>query len=975
MISMSFQNCDNAKKSSDKDETYRVDVKTDKNNISYETVTNDPTGLRLYTLDNGLKVYLSKNSDAPKIQTYIAVKAGSNYDPKQSTGLAHYLEHMLFKGTDKIGTLDWEKEKEFIAQISQLYEEHRAESNAEKKLEIYKKIDSVSQEASNYAVANEYDKMTGLMGATGTNAHTWFEETIYKNQIPSNELMRWLDLEAERFGKLTLRLFHTELEAVFEEFNRGQDDDFRKSYAAMLEGLFSNHPYGQQTTIGKAEHLKNPSLVDINNYFNTYYVPNNMALVLVGDLDFDTTIEAINNTFGKFEKKPLTHPELPKEQPIQNIIKKDVFGPTSESVSIAYRCAGINSEDTKMVTLCNMILSNGVVGLIDVNVNQKQAVLDMGSYTSFLNDYGYHVFSGVPNNGQSLDDVKDLILREIDNLKKGHFESWMIEAVVNNFKKDKLKQNEDINSVATGYYNAVIHDVDWASDLRFSHGQRRISKTQLVEFANTFYKDNYVITYKRQGEDSHVVKVANPEITPVNLNREKSSDYLKAFHAKKPKDVLSLEHIDYEKAIKETETKSGIDVSYIENNTNDLCSVNFIFDMGVDHNKMLKLAIGYADYLGTDTYTVEALKEAFYKLGFSYGVNTGADQTTVFLEGLKENLPEAIKLLEHWLENVTVDVDAFSRYVKSIEKTREDTKLRKDQILNPGLLSYAKYGENSRLRNVMSIEAMKAIEPQELVNIIKQLKGYKHRVFYYGKDVESVVNNLNDYHNINSELKDYPSAIVYDEKETGGHVYFVDYDMVQTEMLFLAKREPYNPSNIAKSMLFNTYFGSGLSSIVFQEIRESKSLAYSAYAAYKTPRKKENSNYMSAYIGTQANKMEDAIDAMLSLMTVMPESTDQFNAAKSSVLKKIASTRITKSDIFWSYENLKKLGVKEDNRQDIFDAIQQMTLEDLKVFFNNNVKKHDYTIMIIGDKKSINLKALEKFGKIEELDVNYLFNY
>ena len=285
------------KQAESKKTAYAAKTETDAGGFSYELVNNDPTGLRLYTLDNGLKVYLSKNSDEPKIQTYIAVRAGSNYDPKESTGLAHYLEHMVFKGTDEISALDWEKEKVYLKQISDLYEAHRAEQDPEKKKAIYKQIDEVSLEASNYCIANEYDKMVSSLGATGTNAHTWFEETVYKNKIPANELDKWLTLESERFSQVVLRLFHTELEAVFEEFNRGQDNDFRKSYAAMLDGLFPNHPYGQQSTIGVAEHLKNPSMVDIHNYFDKYYVPNNMAMVLVGDLDFEATIKSVNESF------------------------------------------------------------------------------------------------------------------------------------------------------------------------------------------------------------------------------------------------------------------------------------------------------------------------------------------------------------------------------------------------------------------------------------------------------------------------------------------------------------------------------------------------------------------------------------------------------------------------------------------------------------------------------------------------------
>ena len=194
---------------------------TDRNGFSYVTVSNDENGVRVYTLKNGLKVYLAKNSDAPRIQTYIPVRTGSNNDPADNTGLAHYLEHMMFKGTSKIGTQDLAKEKKYIKQISDLYEQHKAEKNPEKKKEIYKKIDAISKEASKYAIANEYDKAISSLGATGTNAHTWLDETVYKNNIPSNELEKWFKVEQERFSELVLRLFHTELEAVYEEFNRG----------------------------------------------------------------------------------------------------------------------------------------------------------------------------------------------------------------------------------------------------------------------------------------------------------------------------------------------------------------------------------------------------------------------------------------------------------------------------------------------------------------------------------------------------------------------------------------------------------------------------------------------------------------------------------------------------------------------------------------------------------------------------------
>jgi len=275
----------------------------------------------------------------------------------------------------------------------------------------------------------------------------------------------------------------------------------------------------------------------------------------------------------------------------------------------------------------------------------------------------------------------------------------------------------------------------------------------------------------------------------------------------------------------------------------------------------------------------------------------------------------------------------------------------------------------------MQIDELKNIDPEELIGIIKNMKNYKQRIFYYGKDVKSAVTSLNENHKIFGELIEYPPAKKYKELETGGNVFFTNYDMVQTELMFLAKGEPFKPENMAASSLFNTYFGSGLSSIVFQEIRESKSLAYSAFASYDNASKKDSPNYVMAYVGTQANKLEQAVDAMMELMNDMPEAAKQFQAAKEATLKKLAAQRITKSSIFWSYERLQKLGIDNDNREVMYNTIKGMTMGDLRGFFNKNIKGESYNVMVVGNKKDLDVKALQKLGRIKELDVDYLFNY
>ena len=580
----------------------------------------------------------------------------------------------------------------------------------------------------------------------------------------------------------------------------------------------------------------------------------------------------------------------------------------------------------------------------------------------------------MPKADQSLEEVKDLLLAEVEKIKNGEFDDWLIEAVINDLKLSEIRQYENASSVAYAHMDAFIHFQDWQEVVDFTEDLKSITKEELVTYANEHYKDNYVAVYKRLGEDPNITKVENPGITPVQLNRDKQSDFITKFN-KTEAPALTPQYVDYEEAIKKEETENGLPVSYILNETNDLFNLYFIFDMGQDNDKEISLATGYLDYLGTDKYTPEELKQEFYKLGINYFVSSGSDQIYVGISGLKENLPKGLELLEHLWENAKPNQETYEKYVASIMKGRDDAKTQKGNILFNGLLNYGKYGEDSRLRNIYTEAELKALDPAELVEKVKDLRNYKQRVLYYGKDPDAAVAAVSEKHKVPEELKDYPEAKVYTELDTGGNVYFVDYDMVQSEMMFIAKGDNFNADEMAATQLFNTYFGSGLSSIVFQEIRESKSLAYSAYSSYQMASEMDKPNYTMAYIGTQANKMPQAVDAMMELMTNMPEAKEQFEPAKEATLKKIAADRITKTSIFWSYESLKDRGIDHDMRKEMYDAIKDMSFDDLQSFFDNNIKGQDYNVLVIGNKKDVDMQALQKLGEVKELDIDYLFNY
>lgn len=944
---------------------------TDKANYSFETVLNDKNGVRIYILKNGLKVYLAQNFDAPKIQTYIPVKTGSNNDPFDNTGLAHYLEHMMFKGTSKLGSSNWEKEKPLLDEISNLYEQHKAETDPEKKEIIYKKIDEVSQEASKFAIANEYDKAISSLGANGTNAHTWLDETVYKNNIPNNELEKWLKIEKERFSDLTLRLFHTELEAVYEEFNRAQDNDARLVNYELMDALFPKHPNGQQTTLGKSEHLKNPSMVAIHKYFDEYYVPNNYAMVLVGDLEFEKTIQLIDQYFGTFKYRELPLKKVVAEEPMSKIAERVVKSPSTERLQLAWRTDSYGTKGFRLADLVANILTNsGESGLIDLNINQSQKALRAIAYATPFKNYGTFSMVIVPKIDQTLEEAKKLLLDQIEIVKKGDFPDWLISAITNDFKIQKLKAFETADGLATALYGTFINNQSWEEELNDLNEYAQITKEEIINFANDFFKDNYAVVKKEKGINENLIRVENPGITPIKINKESQSEFLKEILAEKSTEIMP-DFIDYKKTIL-TDEIEGKKVSFVENKYNNIAQTHFIFPFGGDHDKELGLATQVLQYLGTPDFTPEKLHQEFYKLGISNDFRTAPDQLIISLSGLEENMPQGIQLLKNWLQNAKPDQDVYEENVKTILESREVAKKDKGRIMT-ALSNYAKFGKESRFTDVVSEERLHQIKSEEMTQKIHDLLFMPYQIFFYGNNFNNFKSCVKPF--IEKETVKISDKKIYSEPAAEGKVYFTNYDMVQTEMSKVAKGKNVNLKNFGKVNVFNEYFGRGLSSIVFQEIRESKSLAYSAYVSYIANAELNHPDYVTTYIGTQANKLAIAVEAMDELMENLPQIPAQFENAKNAALKQIQAGRVNRTNIFFNQLNLKKLGIDYDLRKDIYQEIEKLSLADLTSFYNDNLKPLKYNTAIIGKKENLDLIAMKKMGEFYEVSLEEIFGY
>lgn len=936
----------------------------------------DPINAQIHTLDNGLKVYLSVNKDKPRVQTFIAVNTGSTNDPSEVTGLSHYLEHMVFKGTSEFATLDWEKEKVLLQEISDLYEKHREESDPEKKKAIYAKIDSVSGEAAKFAIPNEYDKMIVGLGAQGTNAFTSVERTAYINDIPSTELEKWMKVESERFSELVLRLFHTELEAVYEEFNLAQDSDYRTSGKAMNELLFEKHPYGTQTTLGLSEHLKNPSMEKIHAYFKTYYVPNNMAICLAGDFDSDETLTMIKKYFGSMERKEVVQPTHPKEEPIAEVRKKTVYGPMEEWVSIAYRLGGYDTEDAAMADLMSSMLYNRVAGLIDLNLLQQQQVLHAYAYANVMRDYTTFGIGGNPKGGQSLEEVKDLLLAQVELIKKGEFPDDLMSAVIKNMRVDELGQLE--SNWLRGYLmsDAFIMGADWEKYMARIDDMEAITKEQLVAWANEHFKENYCVVYKKTGENEATVKVDKPQITPIDINREvKSPFYTELDEMESIR--LKPEFIDYRTALGSKDLAQGVPFYYVENTTNELFTLFIEMDDDLKVDPKVKLALKYFNYLGTDKFSSEEIKKKQFNLGVSFDARASSWKVYIYMSGLNESFDEGLELLEHAMKNAQPDAEALENLIADELQEREDNKKNKWRIMS-GIQAYAKNGPENEFNDQLTPAELESITAEELVGIIHSLTDYKHNVFYYGKSgIDVVYDKLMAVHKLPETLAVVEDPKKFEELDMDQNlVYFVDYDMVQTELRMISKDELYNPKNAAYHNMFNQFFGSGLSSIVFQEIRESKALAYAASSWVSTPSKADESHYVSAYVGTQNNKLGQAIDAMTELMNHIPENTEtQFEESRTSAMKKIESDRIIKSRIYWNYRSLEDRGIDYDIRENIYNDLKTMTLDDMRTYFNAHIADRSYTYCVVGKRSDMDMDMLKKLGTVKELTLEEVFGY
>lgn len=943
----------------------------------YETVKGDQMQTRIYTLDNGLKVYLSVNTEKPRIQTFIAVRTGSKNDPAETTGLAHYLEHLMFKGTKQFGTTDPDAEAVLLNDIERRYEEYRLITDPELRRQKYHEIDSVSQLAARYFIPNEYDKLMAAIGAEGTNAYTSNDVTCYTEDIPSNEVENWARIQGDRFQNMVIRGFHTELEAVYEEYNIGIAQDSRKLWEAMSKMLFPTHPYGTQTTIGTQEHLKNPSIVNIKNYFNKWYRPNNVAICMAGDFNPDEVIAIIDRYFGEWKPgQDVRQPVFPALKPITAPRDTTIYGLEAETLWMGWRFDRGNSLQIDTLNIIGSMLSNGTAGLIDLDINNQMKMLGAWAGSESLRDHSAFIMAGTPKEGQTLDEVRTLLLAEVEKLKNGDFSDDLLPSIINNAKLEYFTSLESNRNRANLFVETYINEIPWEQQVGYLDRISGITKEQVVDFARRHFGQNYVMVLKRQGEDKTLKKIDKPQITPIPTNRDLMSQFVKDIQNSNVKPI-EPRFVDFNRDLAFGKTKKQLPYVYVQNTENGRFTLCFYYDFGNEADLRYSYAKEYLDYLGTNKYTNEQLKQQFYKLACNYSISVGARQLSVSLNGLAENMPQALTLLEHLLQNAKVDNDAWQQLVALEEKSRNDAKLNQQQNFSR-LVQYGIYGPYNPSRHDLSIAQLRQQDPQELLTLLKNLSKYDHTLLYYGPlSEQELAKVVTKAHKTGKKLMAVPEGKHYTMQATPqNEILLAPYDAKNIYMRMIHNEQrPWQPQEAAVKALFNEYYGGGMNTIVFQELREARGLAYNAFAAYMEPSYKDQKEYFFTHIITQNDKMMDCVRQFHQILDTIPESETAFRIAKDALTKRLQSQRTTKFSLINAWLSAKRMGIDYDINKNIYAALPALQLSDIVRFEQQQMASKPYRYVILGDEKELDIKSLEQIAPIRRLSTEEIFGY
>lgn len=934
-----------------------------------------------YQLENGLTVYLWPDKNQPDATGVIAVRTGSIDEPLEYTGLAHYLEHVLFKGTRKIGALDWEKEKPHYDKIIQLYDEYSATTDAVQRADLEKKINEESILAAQYAYTSEFSNLVEGMGGEGLNAGTSYDMTYYYNNFPAFQLEKWLDLYSERLINPVFRSFQAELENVFEEYNMYQDNNNTHISQFLFSHLYKGHPY-ERDIIGSPEHLKNPRLSKLIEFYNAWYVSGNMALILVGNFDPKMAKPLIEQKFGRLAAK--TIPERPSY--LETSFSKNPHYSAklgySPMVIWGFKGVPVGDPDEVMLEFCASLLSNSMnTGLLD-KMTLDGEVQFAGASLDSRRDQGRFIIQAVPYydpNQRKYDSnkaVQKKVMQQVDKLKTGAIEDWLIESVKNSELREYELMLESPSSKVGLLRTIFTYNLPEDYFVKFPERIKAITKADIQQAIKKYLDTDHLTISIEEGTPKKN-KLKKPDIKPIEQPKGKTSEY--ATYLKNIPVAPVEEVYNNFGDVKIINMYDKITLHHSENPLNDYFSLTLKYGIGTKLMPKLKYAVDLMNSAGVmPDKDAQTVRREFSELNATCSYRVTDDYLYINLVGSEANLEEICRLMTLQTLMPKLDEKQLNRVIGNEISTRLMFEKKNADMLGSAFMEYVLYQDQSDYIDRLKLEEIYYLTISELTGEIVRATDYELEIHYVGKKpAEEVGELLKANLPLKEGVKPSQSPLVQDRvKYDQQTIYFLpNSDAQQAKIYFYIEGFDYTINDQVSIDAFNQYFSGGFNGLVMEEIRENNSMAYTSVGYLTTPPIQRKNTYFLGYVGTQSDKVADAIDLYMKLLTDMPLYPERIDNIKTYLKQSALTDKPTFRQKSQRFAGWRKLGYPVDPAQIQIQKIENLTFDQIKNFYEQKIKGNPIAIVIMGDQKLINTKQIEEnHGKMTKITVNRLFS-
>lgn len=936
----------------------------------------DDLKVESFHLSNGLKVIMAESHDQPKIYGAVVVHAGSKNEDLNATGVAHYFEHIMFKGTDRIGTTDWAKEKPYLDSISDLYDQIQATNDPTRRHELQMEVNRLNIEASKYAIPNETDAILQQMGCTGLNAGTSYDYTVYYNTLPSNQLENWMEVYAERFRNPVYRLFQGELEAVYEERNIHANEQMYTFSRNIFTESFGEHPYSRDV-IGYDEHLKNPQPSAMKRFYDKYYVASNMTLILVGDFNTAEAKRMAEKYFSIWPKgKPVTEPTYTMPKFDSRVVKNVKQTPVKVGLIIM---PGVKSNDPDELPLSVMssIISGGNGRLDELTTEGKL----MGAMLMplSLQDAGSTVILYIPKLlGQKHEAAEELIWAAIDSVKEGRFSDKLLESIKMNSLIGRKRMLESYSGIAGLLQNLELEGSSYEEWLKDNDRLMALTREDIMAIAKKYYDRNRCTIIRSSMGFPDKAETIKPDWDHLEAqNQGAKTEFAKHIAERKVKEIKPQE-LDYKSLVSTVKVSDNCTLYASKNPKNDLFSIQIAYHYGSFDNHNIEQAMTYFSSIGAGDMTPEQYRIEMDCLGGSFFMYSGSDYSYFNISGPEKNMEKILDLAMLKLKNPRHDQQQLKNLVEALEASKKEAK-NDASTWTSALYEYVMYGDSSEYINHATIKEIKKMKGEELFALIDNIFGRDGYVTYVGnQDPAHVASLLRKENLVRDDVTVMQKRVRKPRTFNENAVYYCTnkkFLKSDIDLYIPGGKYDYEKDRAACSM-FNEYMDGSMAGIFFQEIREMRSLAYSTYGYYNYDRFNRTPSYYYGYVGTQCDKSNDAIDAMRELMVNFPDRPSKFDGARDYLISVRNSNYITFRSFPDTYRYLvEEEKIDHDNRIKVTEEIRRTTYEDLQAFHKKYVEGRPMIIFISGNAKKFDLKALAKYGKVTEVKYKQMIKY